>query len=328
MSSLPRVKHYLINEKYEDPGIVVEIESLGKYILFDIGNISRLDRHLLRKITHVFITHTHLDHFIGFDTLLRNKLGKPHTVEVFGISPLSQNLFCRLQGYIWNLVEFEPQLIFKLKEVDGNKFKTYQFDIKKKFKRELVKVESITDDVMYEDEFIKIRFTVLDHKIDILGYSFEYKPRLKLIPERLKEFNLKGVEVGKLKKFLESSDNKGKSFIIEGKSYSYEYLKDKLSYTIPGYKISYITDVIYSEENKEKILKLVKNSDVLYCEAVFLEKDKEQSKKVYHLTSKETGEIAKLGNVKKLIIFHISRRYGKNYKKVLDEVREVFPETY
>jgi len=60
--ALPRIKHYLINEKYEDPGIVIEIESLGKYILFDVGNISRLDRHLLRKITHLFITHTHMDH--------------------------------------------------------------------------------------------------------------------------------------------------------------------------------------------------------------------------------------------------------------------------
>ena len=328
MSSVARLKHYLINEKYEDPGIVVEIESLGKYILFDVGNISRLDRHLLRKITHVFITHTHLDHFIGFDNLLRNKLGKPHTVEIFGIYPLSENLHCKLQGYIWNLVEFEPQLIFKLKEVDGDTFKTYRFDIKKKFKKELIKIEKIDKDVIYEDEFIKVRFAVLNHKIDILGYSLEYKPRLKLITERLKEFNLEGIEVGRLKRFLENSENKGKSYTINGKNYSYEFLKENLSYTIDGYKISYITDVIYSDENKEKILNLVNNSDVLYCEAVFLDRDKEQAKKVYHLTSKETGEIAKLGNVKKLVIFHISRRYGKNYKKVLEEVREVFPETY
>ena len=326
--SLPRIKHYLINEKYEDPGIVIEIESLGKYLLFDVGNINRLERDLLRKITHVFISHTHLDHFIGFDTLLRNKLGKPHTVEFFGISPLSQNLHCRLQGYTWNLVDFEPQLIFRLKEVEGDIFKTYNFNIKKKFQRELVKVEKIDTDIIYEDKFFRVRFAVLDHKIKVLGYSFEYKPRLKLIPERLKEFNLEGKDIGKLKEFLEDEKNINNNFVINGKSYTYSFLKERVSYTIPGYKISYITDVIYSEKNKEKILKLIKNSDVLYCEAVFLDKDKEQAKKVCHLTSKQTGEIAKLGNVKKLIIFHISRRYGKNYKKVLKEVREIFPETY
>ena len=326
--ALPRIKHYLINEKYEDPGIVIEIESLGKYLLFDVGNISRLDRHLLRKITHIFITHTHMDHFIGFDNLLRNKLGKPHTVEVFGITPLSQNIYCKLQGYTWNLIEFEPQLIFKLKEVDGNKFKYYRYDIKNKFEKELIKIEEIKNNILYEDKFFRVRFAVLEHKIDVLGYSFEYKPRLKLIPERLKEFNLEGKEIGRLKEFLEDGSNKDKVFVINGKEYKYEYLKERLSYTIDGYKISYITDVIYSEKNREKIINLVKNSDVLYCEAVFLDKDKEQARKVYHLTSKQAGEIAKAGNVKKLIIFHISRRYGKNYKAVLKEVREVFPEAY
>ena len=177
MSNIPRLKHYLINEKYEDPGIVIELESLGEYLLFDVGNISRLDRNLIRKITKVFITHTHLDHFIGFDTLLRNKLGKPHTVEIFGIEPLAENIHCKLQGYTWNLVEFEPQLIFKVKQLKGNNFEHYVFDIKKKFKKELVKVEPVKNNIIYENKFFKVKFAVLDHKIDILGYSFEYKER-------------------------------------------------------------------------------------------------------------------------------------------------------
>jgi len=325
MSNKPRLKHYLINEKYEDPGIVIELDGLGEYILFDVGSIHKLDRNLIRKITKVFITHTHLDHFIGFDLLLRNKLGKPHIVEIFGIQPLADNIYCKLQGYIWNLIEFEPQLIFIVKELREDKFFYYRFDIKKAFKKELIKIEPVKNNIIYENEFFLVKYAVLDHKIDIMGYSFEYKERLKLIPEKLKELELKGKEIGKFKEFLQNKDNEGKEINIKGKTYKYEELKENFSYSIPGYKISYITDVIYSEENKKKIVELVKNSDVLYCESVFLEKDEEQSKKVYHLTTRETAEIAKLANVKKLIVFHFSRRYGKKTNLILEEIKNYFP---
>ena len=113
-----------------------------------------------------------------------------------------------------------------------------------------------------------------------------------------------------------------------GKEYSYEYLKDQFSYTLPGYKISYVTDVIYSEENRKKIVQLVKNSDILYCEAVFLPEDKEQASKVFHLTADQTGKIAKEAEVKKLVVFHFSRRYGKNSYRIIEEAKKIFPETY
>ncbi len=324
----PRIKHYLINEKSDDPGIVIEIESLGEYILFDIGNIRRLDRHLLRKITKVFVTHTHMDHFIGFDHLLRNKLGKPHTVDIFGINPLSENLYHKLQGYTWNLVEYEPQLIFKLKQWNNGMFEYYSFDIKKKFAKDFIREESTDSDIIYENDNYRVRFKVLDHKINVLGYSFEYKEKLYLKKEKIRNLPLKGKEIGIFKRFLENSNNSGKKFKIDDKEYSYEYLKEEFSYTLPGYKISYITDVIYSEKNKEKIVQLVKNSDVLYCEAVFLPQDKPQASKVFHLTADQTGMIAKESNVKKLVIFHFSRRYGKNSYRILEEVRKIFPETY
>ncbi|WP_457622587.1 ribonuclease Z [Persephonella sp.] len=324
----PRIKHYLINEKTDDPGIVIEIESLGEYILFDVGNIRRLDRHLLRKITKVFITHTHMDHFIGFDHLLRNKLGKPHTVDIFGISPVADNLFCKLQGYTWNLVEYEPQLVFNLKQWNDGRFEYYSFDIKKKFAKDFIGEERAENDIIYEDQNYRVRFAVLDHKINVLGYSFEYKEKLYLKKEKIKELPLKGKEIGDFKRFLEDEDNKGKYFQIGGKEFNYEYLKDQFSYTVPGYKISYITDVIYSEENKKRIIQLVKNSDVLYCEAVFLPEDKDQASKVFHLTADQTGEIAKDANVKKVVVFHFSRRYGKKSYKIIDEVRKIFPEAY
>ena len=325
---MARVKHYLTNDKFDDPGMVIEVENLGDYILFDVGNIYSLDRHLIKKVNKIFITHTHMDHFIGFDYLLRNKLGKAQTVEIFGISPLSDNVYCKLQSYTWNLVEYEPQIIFKVKQLNENVFEHYSLDIKRKFAKDFEKEEEAKTDIIYENEFYRVKYAVLDHKIWVMGYSFEYKDRLFLKKEKIKELPLKGKEIGEFKKWLEDESNKGKKFKIGDKEYSYEYLKEEYSYIQKGIKISYITDVLYSPENKEKIINLVKNSDYLYCESVFLEKDEEQAKKVYHLTTKQTAEIANEANVKNLVVFHFSRRYGKNKELILNEIKKYFENVY
>ncbi len=325
---MARVKHYLTNDKFDDPGMVIEVENLGDYILFDVGNIYNLDRHLIKKINKIFITHTHMDHFIGFDYLLRNKLGKAQTVEIFGISPLAENVYCKLQGYTWNLVEHEPQIIFKVKQLNEDLFEHYSLDIKKKFAKDFEKEEKAKTDIIYENEYYRVRYAVLDHKIWVMGYSFEYKDRLFLKKEKIKELPLKGKEIGEFKNWLEDESNKGKKFKIGNKEYSYEYLKEEYSYIQKGIKISYITDVLYSPENKEKIINLVKNSDYLYCESVFLEKDEDQAKKVYHLTTKQTAEIAKEANVKNLVVFHFSRRYGKNKELILNEIKKYFENVY
>jgi ribonuclease Z len=320
-----RIKHYLINEKYEDPGIVIEIPELQDFILFDVGNIYKLDRDLIKKINKIFITHTHMDHFIGFDFLLRSKLGRPQTVEMFGIDPLSYNVFCKLQGYTWNLVDLEPQIIFKVKCFKDDLYQYYEFDIKKKFANDFIKEEEADSDIIYENSHYRVRYAVLDHKIKVMGYAFEYKDRLFLKKEKIQELPLKGREIGLFKQWLENPENQGKTFKILDKEYPYEYLKEEYSYTQKGIKISYITDVVYSQDNKEKIINLVKDSDYLYCESVFLERDKEQASKVYHLTTTQTAEIATLANVKNLIVFHFSRRYGKNKDLVIEEIRKYFP---
>ena len=76
-----------------------------------------------------------------------------------------------------------------------------------------------------------------------------------------------------------------------------------------GQKISYVVDSSIDEENIRKIITLAKDSDTLYCEAYFLEEDRERAIERHHLTAKTAGRIAREAGVKNLVVMHFSPKY-------------------
>src|SRR5205085_4853545 len=76
----------------------------------------------------------------------------------------------------------------------------------------------------------------------------------------------------------------------------------------------------------ERIIPGIKNIDLLYHEATFLNDKLARAEETFHSTASQAATIAKKANVKRLIIGHFSARY-KNLYPLLDEAREVFAET-
>lgn len=60
----------LVNGPFEDPGLYIPFYSENRAILFDLGDISTLSPRDCHKINHIFVSHTHIDHFIGKVTYL------------------------------------------------------------------------------------------------------------------------------------------------------------------------------------------------------------------------------------------------------------------
>ena len=77
-------------------------------MLFDLGRIDRQPAATLLKVTHVFVSHTHMDHFIGFDHLLRIFLARDREIELFGPPGIIDNVRGKLAGYTWNLIDCYP----------------------------------------------------------------------------------------------------------------------------------------------------------------------------------------------------------------------------
>jgi ribonuclease BN (tRNA processing enzyme) len=94
----------LVNDPFGDPGVYVDFRYRREAFLFDLGDIHILPPRKLLKIDYIFVSHTHMDHFIGFDHLLRISLGRDRRIHLYGPPKFLQNVEDKLHSYTWNLV--------------------------------------------------------------------------------------------------------------------------------------------------------------------------------------------------------------------------------
>src|SRR3984893_1982137 len=83
----------LINDPFDDPRLYVDLVFERRALLFDLGDLSRLAPRKLLRVSDIFVTHRHMDHFAGFDQLLRLLLGREKAVGVYGPTGLKSRRF-------------------------------------------------------------------------------------------------------------------------------------------------------------------------------------------------------------------------------------------
>ena len=73
-----------VNDAFGDPGLYVDFRDERRALLFDLGDVAALPPRKLLRISDIFVTHAHLDHFVGFDHWLRVVLGRKERVRLYG----------------------------------------------------------------------------------------------------------------------------------------------------------------------------------------------------------------------------------------------------
>lgn len=321
----------LVNGPFDDPVLYVEFMFQKRALLFDIGNIYRLSpRHLL-KISHVFVTHTHMDHFIGFDYLVRLLLGRDQTLSLYGPPGIIESVQGRLSGYNWNLVEnYRYQFLLRVVEIHDDYLGEVELVCRKKFapKNPMKKIKLEGNLVYGEDQFT-VRAVILDHKIPSIAYLLKERFHLNVNKEKLKKMGFRvgpWLSILKNSVYANKSDNYPIKVPVEDEERECELgdLKKGILMIKPGQKIGYIMDCDHTPDNRNKIIDLMGGIDVLYIEASFLEEDKDRARKTAHLTSIEAGELARGAGVKKLEVTHFSPKYSGKEKLLMLEAQKAF----
>jgi ribonuclease Z len=302
--------------------LFVRILREKRALLFDAGNISKLNPGDVQKITDVFVTHTHIDHFIGFDSLIRALLRRSLPLRVFGPANITDCVAGKLCGYTWNLIQEYP-LRIEVFGVSGNTMTHTSFHAKNGFQKQEHEEQIITD-VLLRDPLMTIRSLQIDHQIPCMAYSIEEEFHININKALLQEMALPvGPWLSSFKKALREQMPGETEFIVAGRRYPLGELR-RIATITKGQKISYVTDASLTEDNIRRIADFVRDSDTLYCEAYFMDKDRDMAQQRSHLTARVTGTIARQAAVKRLMVMHFSPRYRNRSQNPNEEALRAF----
>jgi ribonuclease Z len=298
----------------------MEFKYRREAFLFDLGDIHLLPPRKILKIRYIFVSHTHVDHFIGFDHLLRICLGRNQHISLFGPPGFLEKVESKLGAYTWNLVEnYTNDFELTVTEIHQTHRVTRHYHCRNAFRPEGEEKCSLSDSVLVEGDFFIVKAVLLDHSIPCLAFCFEEKTRLNIKKNVLREMGLPtGAWLTRLKEQIINKDPeettvriwwKNEDGTVEEKFLSLGMLQEQAVKVTTGQKVCYITDVICSGENMEKIVELARGAELLFIEAPFLHEDVVTAAKKYHLTALQAGALASLPGVKRICVFHFSPKY-------------------
>lgn len=265
---------------------------LERFFLIDCGEGTQIQfrRFNIRigKLNHILISHLHGDHFLG----------------IFGIIS-SFNLLDRKHP----LNIYGP---FKLKELLDVFISTLDQGLGYEIIFHPLKYEG--KQLLFEDDKVRVESFPLRHRISTCGFLFTEKERLKsLRKDRYQQLQIPLRAIQSIREGNDYVDDNGAV-----------YKNDELTFDAPlPRSYAFVSDTA----KLERIIEIIKGVDLLYHEATYADDGKKRAKETGHSTARQAAEIAKAANVKKLIIGHYSNRYG-NLDLLLDQAKEVFPETY
>jgi ribonuclease Z len=317
----------LINGPFDDPGLFIPFQFQHRALIFDLGDINGLAPKDVLKISHAFVSHTHMDHFIGFDRLLRLSLGREKNISLYGPPGFLKNVAGKLAGYTWNLADkYNYPLSLQITEVHPQHTLCCKYRCAKKFQSAQDPFKQPFSGILYQEPAFEVSAVILDHHIPCLGYSIKERFHVNIIKNGLKALDLSpGPWLTEFKQALYNQADPSAKFEVKSdrrktaRQFSLGALADKIARITPGQKITYITDVVDSAANSEKIVELAKGSDHLFIEAVFLDQDRELAEKKHHLTARRAGQLAALAQVKQFTVFHFSPRYTGMEQQLREE---------
>ncbi len=244
----------------------------------------RLQKIKFSRISHIFISHLHGDHFFGLPGLISSfrLLGRDKELHVYGPEGIREAI----------------TLLLKL----GNSWTNYPLIFHELSSRE--------PQVIFEDEKVKVQTLPLDHRVYTNGFLFREQTGQRTL-------NIREVAKYQIPKSWFPRIKLGEDVLMDdGRIIRNEILT--LDPPAPQ-SYAYCSDTAYMPE----LIPLIEGVDVLYHEATFLENEKQLAGTTKHATAIEAASLARAAGVGKLILGHFSTRY-KSLEPFRTEAMSVF----
>ncbi len=262
----------------------------NKHFLVDCGEGTQMQmrRFKLRfqRISHIFISHLHGDHFFGLIGLISSYhlLGRKDPLHIYADEKIRRVIEVQLDAS-------QTQLAYPLH----------------------FHALPATPALIYEDEHQIVETFPLDHRVQTNGFLFKEKPRLRKIKKSF--INLEDVSVNEIREIKAGADYTSPS----GKFYPNSSITTD---PLPPRSFAYCSDTRYTED----VIEHISGATLLYHEASFANDMENVANEKFHSTAMQAATIAGKANALQLLLGHFSARY-KQIDKLLDEARQVFPET-
>jgi len=264
----------------------------GDLFLFDCGEGTQVSLRRLnlrwKKISVIFISHTHADHVTGIPGLLMlsSQVDRDDPLVIIG-----------------------PPRIAEYIDTSRRVLDMY-------INYEIIVKEITEPGVVYRGEDFHVRAFPLRHTKPCYGYTLEENKRPgEFFPEKATAL---GVKRGPLWAALQS----GQTVKAEdGKEVRPEQV---LGAPRQGRKFSFVTDTLAFPGIADEAA----FSDLFVCEGMFEQALEENAREKKHMTAAQAAHIACAAKVKKLALIHYSPRYTENeLRQVKKEAEEIFPDS-
>ena len=331
----PIFQPQLVNGPFGDPALFLDVLFERRALLFDLGDLAALPPRKLLRTSHVFVSHTHMDHFVGFDRLLRTCLGRGRPLALYGPEHFIEQVEHKLAAFTWNLVENYPvDLELTVHEVTADGWLRHAtFNSRERFARLEREARRLGDDALLAEPAFEVRHTVLDHRTPCLAFAVQEAMHVNVWRNRLAELGvLPGPWLREAKRAVlagaaddtvltaPSADpaSLGERPVVLGT------LREHALQLVPGQRIAYVTDAAYHADNARRIVQLAANADLLFIECTFLAADTDEAARKAHLTARQAGALAREAGVHVLVPFHFSPRYAGREAELRAEAAAAF----
>jgi len=262
-----------------------------RFFLIDCGEATQIQLRRFKikfqRISHVFISHLHGDHYLGLIGLVSSMhlLGRTNDLHLYCPPELQEIIelqFKYSQSHLKYTIIYHPH-------------------------------KYISNDLIFEDAKVEVRTILLNHRIPCCGFLFIEKPRpASISKEIIKLYQIPVEQIVAIKKGADFITIEGElipnSKLVTGKPKPRRY--------------AYCSDTSYDE----RIIECIEGVDLLYHEATFMNDMLPRANETYHTTALQAGTIAQKAHVKQLMIGHYSARY-KDLQPLLEEAQSVFNNT-